>query len=160
LRAAADGLGDDQVDVAGQRRADHSVEAVAVLGAGAGDALVGEDAGEFPVLVILNVLGIMPHLVLVTGQLFVIVSGYTGIGSDAPLPDRQLRGVGPLPGSLGICLDDPALVVAHPARLLSLALARFSGVHAADRLGSCQRNSSAWPSLNINFNIRSSQTKT
>ena len=40
-RKAADGLGDDQVDLAVQCISDHAFEAFAVLGAGARDALVG-----------------------------------------------------------------------------------------------------------------------
>ena len=37
---AADGLGDDEIDFPGQRISHHGLEALAVLGAGTGDALI------------------------------------------------------------------------------------------------------------------------
>ena len=53
---AADGFRDDQVDLSGQRIRNHAVEAVTMLGVGAGDALVGIDALQLPVRLALDAL--------------------------------------------------------------------------------------------------------
>ena len=64
---AADGLGDDEINFPGQRISHHGLEALAVLGAGAGDALIGIDLHEFPVVPRLYVLGVIVDLCPIAG---------------------------------------------------------------------------------------------
>ena len=70
---AADALGDDQVNLPGQRISDHSLEAFTALGAGTGDAFVGIDVHELPVVPALDVVGVIIDLRLVAGELIVVI---------------------------------------------------------------------------------------
>ena len=76
---AGDGLGDDEVYLSRQCVGDHLVEAFAPFGIGAGDALVGVHPGERPVGPFLDVMGVVVHLRLIAGELFVAVGGDAGV---------------------------------------------------------------------------------
>ena len=82
---SADGLGDDKVDLPGQCIRHHGLEALTMLGAGAGDALIGVHLHEFPVIPRLNVLGVVVDLRFIAGELLIAVRGDAGVGSDPAL---------------------------------------------------------------------------
>ena len=81
-RKAADRLGDDQVDLAVHRIRDHAFEALAVLGAGARDALVSVHGYEFPIVPALDVVGVVIDLRLIARELIVVISGDASILSS------------------------------------------------------------------------------
>ena len=61
-RKAADGLCDDEVNLAREGILDHLVEAVTLLCVGAADSLVRIHPGELPIRAALNVVGVIIHL--------------------------------------------------------------------------------------------------
>lgn len=65
---AADGLGDDKVDLPGKGIPDHTIETVPVLGVDGTDALVCVDLDEIPVRILPNKLGVVIHLCFVRGR--------------------------------------------------------------------------------------------
>ena len=79
---AADALGDDQVDLARQCIGYHRPEPLAVCGAGAADALVGVDAGEVPLGLVLDQVRVVVYLGLVGGILVLPVGRDAGIACD------------------------------------------------------------------------------
>ena len=90
----ADGLGDDQIDLPGQRIRHHAFEALALFRVGAGDAFVGVDPSELPIVPALNVVGVVVHLRLVARQLFFLIGTDTSIGGHPALlgaVDRSRR---------------------------------------------------------------------
>ena len=78
----ADRFCDDQINSTGQSILDHTVEAFAVLCIGAGDAFIRVHFNEFPFFPALDVVGVIVNLCLVTGKLFIAISGNAGIASD------------------------------------------------------------------------------
>ena len=64
---AADGLGDDKVDLPGKGIPDHTIEAVPVLGVDGTDALVRVDLNKIPVRILLNEFCVIVHLCFVGG---------------------------------------------------------------------------------------------
>ena len=82
---AADRFGDDEIYLPGKSICHHAVEAFPVLGIQCADTLVRIDPGELPVGVGADVLGVVVHLCLVGGQLFLAVCGHTGITGDSAL---------------------------------------------------------------------------
>ena len=108
-RKAADGLGDDQVDLAVHRIRDHAFEALAVLGAGARDALVGVHGHKLPIVPALDVIGVVIDLRLIARELIVVISGDASIPGDLPFLLRgKRRGRKPRQGCWD-CLDFPLL---------------------------------------------------
>lgn len=77
---AADGLGDDKVDLPGKGIPDHTIEAVPVLGVDGTDALVRVDLDEIPVRIFPNKLGVVIHLCFIRGKLLFTVRRDTGVG--------------------------------------------------------------------------------
>ena len=91
---AADRLCNDEVDFACQRIRHHALEALAVLRVGAGDALVGVDLHELPIVPPFDVGGVVVNLGGVAGLLFLAVRGNTSIGGGAAfflLVNRRCR---------------------------------------------------------------------
>ena len=76
---AGDGLRYDEVYLSSQRIGDHLVEAFTPFGIGAGDALVGVHPGERPIGPFLDIMGVVVHLRLVAGELFVAVGRDAGV---------------------------------------------------------------------------------
>ena len=72
-----------QVDLAVHRIRDHAFEALAVLGAGARDALVGVHGHEFPIVPALDVIGVVIDLRLIARELIVVISGDASIQTRA-----------------------------------------------------------------------------
>ena len=82
---AADALGDDEVYLSGQSVGDHSLEALTVLGAGAGDAFIGVHGHELPVVAAFDVIGVIIDLCLVARELIVVVGRDAGVPSHSAL---------------------------------------------------------------------------
>ena len=75
----ADGFDDDHIHLSAPALADQLVELVPFFHAGAGDAFVGVDPGEFPVGFPIDAVGIIPHLCFVAVELFFLLGGYPAV---------------------------------------------------------------------------------
>ena len=67
---AADGLGDNKVDLPGKGIPDHPVKAVAVFGVDGTDTLVGIDFYKVPIRIFPDELGVIIHLCFIRGNDF------------------------------------------------------------------------------------------
>lgn len=70
---SADALGDDQVDLPGERVLYHGLEADSLLDAGSADSLVRIDIDELPVVAAFDVVRVVVDLRLIAGELVVMV---------------------------------------------------------------------------------------
>ena len=76
---SADGLGDDEVNLAGKGILDHLVESIPLLCVGSTDPFVRIHADEIPVGTTLDVVLVMRHLHFVTGSLFFMIDRNSGV---------------------------------------------------------------------------------
>ena len=81
----ADRLCDDQVDLPGEGVGHHTFEALTLFGVRPGDALVGIDTGELPIVPSLDVVGVVIDLRFVAGQLFFVIGADTSVGRHTSL---------------------------------------------------------------------------
>ena len=81
----ADRLRDDQVDLPGEGIGYHAFEALTLFGVRPGDALVGIDTGELPIVSSLDVVGVVIDLRFVAGQLFFVIGADTSVGRHTSL---------------------------------------------------------------------------
>ena len=77
----ADGLGDDQVNLACKRVGYHLIEAIPLLCIGPADALVGINGQKSPFRVLLDEPGVVIDLRLIAGELLITIGGYPGVYS-------------------------------------------------------------------------------
>lgn len=69
----ADRLGDDQIDLSGERVGDHLIEPLAPAGRCSGYTFVGVYIHELPIIAGLNVFGVIVDLSLIAGELFIMI---------------------------------------------------------------------------------------
>ena len=79
-------LDENPVNFALLALADHLHELGPFLRAGAGRSLIGENADELPLRVLLDFLGVIGLLGLVAILLFLLFGGYPAVGRHAELP--------------------------------------------------------------------------
>lgn len=115
---AGEGFGQDGVDLAPLAGGDHLIEVFPLFHAGPRKSLVSKDAGQLPVWILLDLLGVVGFLRLVAGDLLLAVGGYPAVGRyPLVLLFPRLRGVSiPLGG------DDP-----HPPLYSLLHVLSFPG---------------------------------
>ena len=128
---AAHRLGDDEVDFPGEGIGDHLIETSPALCVRAGNALIRIDRHKFPLLVALDVPGIVVDLRLVAGELLITVGGHAGIPRRPAFSCSHRRDVGvEVDGGrndryCSCCWHD---LIACPFLAYSLAAAFISGV--------------------------------
>ena len=64
---------------------DHAIKLVTLLGVGAGNTIIGEDASQHPVWILGNVLCVMFDLCIVAGSLLIAVSTDSAVRRDSEL---------------------------------------------------------------------------
>ena len=107
-----DRFGDDEVYLSGQSIFNHAFEAFAAFGVGTGDAFIGVEFDEFPVITRLDVVRVIGNLRLVARELLIGISRDTSIGSDSAFLLAVERRFG---GWLGQCMRRAATPTARTA---------------------------------------------
>ena len=128
---AAHRLGDDEVDFPGEGIGDHLIETSPALCIRARNALIRIDRDKLPLLIALDVPGVVVDLCLITGELLITVGGDAGIPCCPAFLRRDRRGMGMKIDGWGndrycsCCWHD---FIACPFLAYSLAAAFISGV--------------------------------
>lgn len=128
---AAHRLGDDEVYFPGEGIGDHLIETSPALCIRARNALIRIDRDKLPLLIALDVPGVVVDLCLITGELLITVGGDAGIPCCPAFLRRHRRGMGMKIDGWGndrycsCCWHD---FIACPFLAYSLAAAFISGV--------------------------------
>ncbi len=85
LAKAADGLGDNHIDVTSVAVINHTIEFFTLLGVGAGDTVISIDSGKFPIWILLNIFGVVLDLSFITCRLLIAVCTDAAVRCDSEL---------------------------------------------------------------------------
>ena len=78
----ADGLGNYHVNSTRHSLVNHTIELLTLFGVSACYTIVSKYSGKLPFRVFLNKIGVMLHLCLITGGLFITIRGNTAVCSN------------------------------------------------------------------------------
>ena len=82
---AADGFGNNHINVTGFAVINHTIEFFTLFGVGAGDTIISVDSGKFPIRVLLNIFCVVLDLSFITCSLLIAVCTDAAVRCDSEI---------------------------------------------------------------------------